>query len=88
MVGLVALLGVALWVGSGLGTNLVPDLAQGEFAFQLRLPEGSTLQSTVATVDRVESMLVDDPAFAKIFSITGTTNVAPPLTIRNPRVRL
>ncbi len=55
-----------------LGTNLVPDLAQGEFAFQLRLPEGTTLEATAATVDQVESMLVGDPRFERVFSIVGS----------------
>jgi HAE1 family hydrophobic/amphiphilic exporter-1 len=55
-----------------LGTDLVPDLAQGEFAFQLRLPEGSTLEATAELVDRIEAMLVDDSAFASIFSMVGS----------------
>ncbi len=55
-----------------LGTDLVPDLAQGEFAFQLRLPEGTTLEAAAETVDRIESMLVDDPAFESIFSMVGS----------------
>jgi len=55
-----------------LGTDLVPDLAQGEFAFQLRLPEGTTLEATAETVDRIEDMLVTDPAFAAIFSMVGS----------------
>jgi len=55
-----------------LGTDLVPDLAQGEFAFQLRLPEGTTLEATAETVDRIEDMLVDDPAFASVFSMVGS----------------
>ena len=59
-----------------LGVDLIPPFAQGEFAFQLRLPEGSTLASTEATVDRIESMLVADPVFARIFSITGSLPAA------------
>ena len=55
-----------------LGTDLVPDLAQGEFAFQLRLPEGSTLEATAETVDRIEAMLVNDSVFASIFSMVGS----------------
>ena len=68
---------IAVFTGSvlaipRLGTDLVPDLAQGEFAFQLRLPEGSTLEATAETVDRLEDMLVDDPAFASVFSMVGS----------------
>jgi len=55
-----------------LGTDLVPDLAQGEFAFQLRLPEGTTLAATAETVDRIEAMLIGDPSFASVFSMVGS----------------
>ena len=56
----------------GLGTDLVPDLAQGEFAFQLRLPEGTTLGASAETVEQIEAMLLDDPAFASVFSMIGS----------------
>jgi HAE1 family hydrophobic/amphiphilic exporter-1 len=55
-----------------LGTTLVPDLAQGEFAFQLRVPEGTTLEATAETVERVEAALVDDPVFETVFSVVGS----------------
>jgi len=67
-----AAFGASLLVIPRLGTDLVPDLAQGEFAFQLRLPEGSTLEATADTVDRLEDMLVNDPAFASVFSMVGS----------------
>jgi HAE1 family hydrophobic/amphiphilic exporter-1 len=55
-----------------LGTDLVPDLAQGEFAFQLRLPEGTTLDATAEAVARIEDMLVNDPAFSSVFTMVGS----------------
>jgi HAE1 family hydrophobic/amphiphilic exporter-1 len=74
---LVLAVAAALFAGSilvipRLGTDLVPDLAQGEFAFQLRLPEGTTLEATAETVDRIEDMLIDDRSFAKVFSMVGS----------------
>jgi HAE1 family hydrophobic/amphiphilic exporter-1 len=66
------LFAASLLVIPRLGTDLVPDLAQGEFAFQLRLPEGTTLEATAETVDRIEDMLLDDPAFESIFSMVGS----------------
>jgi HAE1 family hydrophobic/amphiphilic exporter-1 len=68
----VAVFAASVMVIPRLGTDLVPDLAQGEFAFQLRLPEGTTLEATAETVDRVEDMLVDDPAFAAVLSMVGS----------------
>ncbi len=68
----IALFAGALFVGRGLGTNLVPDLAQGEFAFQFRLPEETTLQSTSEVVGNIERRLTGDPSFDRIFSVVGS----------------
>ena len=68
----VAAFAVSVLVIPTLGTDLVPDLSQGEFAFQIRLPEGTTLEATAETVDRIEDMLVEDPAFASVFSMVGS----------------
>ena len=72
LVAFIVFAGSPRWSFRRLGTDLVPDLAQGEFAFQLRLPEGTTLEATAETVDRIEAMLVDDPAFASVFSMVGS----------------
>jgi HAE1 family hydrophobic/amphiphilic exporter-1 len=66
------LFGAAVVAMPMLGTNLVPDLSQGEFAFRLRLPEGTPLETTSETVDRIEMPLVDDPRFTRIFSAIGS----------------
>jgi HAE1 family hydrophobic/amphiphilic exporter-1 len=68
----ITLLALSVMIIPRLGTDLVPDLAQGEFAFQLRLPEGTTLEASAQTVDRIEAMLIDDPAFASVFSMVGS----------------
>jgi HAE1 family hydrophobic/amphiphilic exporter-1 len=68
----IAMFAASVLVIPYLGTDLVPDLAQGEFAFQLRLPEGATLEATAETVDQIEAMLVNDPAFASVFSMVGS----------------
>ena len=68
----IALFAAALQLGRGLGTNLVPDLAQGEFAFQFRLPEETTLESTSRIVGEIERRLVGDPSFARVFSVVGS----------------
>ena len=46
-----------------LGTNLVPDLSQGEFAFRVRLPEGTTLESNAEIIERVERRSLADGRF-------------------------
>jgi HAE1 family hydrophobic/amphiphilic exporter-1 len=66
------LLFLALAVIPMLGTHLVPDLAQGEFAFRVRLPEGTPLETTAEVVERIEAPLVEDPRFARLFSVIGS----------------
>jgi HAE1 family hydrophobic/amphiphilic exporter-1 len=66
------LFAASLLAAGGLGTNLVPSLSQGEFAFQLRLPEGTPIESSAQVVDRVEQQLRDDPRFQRTFSIVGS----------------
>jgi len=55
-----------------LGTDLVPDLAQGEFAFRLTLPEGTPLRSTAEVVSRVEEPLLRSGRFRHVFSSVGS----------------
>ncbi|TDI49718.1 MAG: efflux RND transporter permease subunit [Acidobacteria bacterium] len=55
-----------------LGIDLVPNLAQGEFAFRLKLAEGTPLQTTSEIVERVESRLTKDPRFRRVFSVVGS----------------
>ena len=66
------LFGLSLAAVPLLGTNLVPELAQNEFAFRLRLDEGTTLESTAEVVERIEAQLIDDPRFRKVFSVIGS----------------
>ncbi len=67
-----ALFVVALAAVPMLGTNLVPDLSQGEFAFRVRLPEGATLETTAELLDRIERRALDDGRFARVFSVAGS----------------
>ncbi|MEM6455845.1 MAG: efflux RND transporter permease subunit [Acidobacteriota bacterium] len=62
----------SMWLMAGLGTQLVPDLSQGQFAFQLRLPEGTPLATTDDAVSRIEAQLLDDDRFARVFSAVGS----------------
>jgi len=55
-----------------LGTNLVPDLSQGEFAFRLRLDEGSTLETASELVELIEQPLIATGQFERVFSVVGS----------------
>lgn len=64
-------LGAVAWLPR-LGATLVPDLAQGEFAFRLRLPEGTPLETTARVLEQVEGALAGDPRLARVFSVAGS----------------
>ncbi len=64
--------GATLTLLPALGTNLVPELSQGEFAFRIKLPEGTPLETTAQTVERIEGPLVGDPRFTRVFSVIGS----------------
>jgi len=66
------LFALALGVVPRLGTNLVPDLAQGEFAFRLKMPEGTALNTTAEVVQQIEARLVSDARFSRVFSSVGS----------------
>ncbi len=66
-----ALLGGSIVIGERLGTNLVPDLAQGEFAFRFRMPEGTPLEATASVIEQIEAPLEGDPRVERMFSVIG-----------------
>ena len=65
------ILAAAVALLPGLGTRLVPDLSQGEFAFRLTLPEGTPLETTSQVIARIEEPLLADPRLSRVFSIIG-----------------
>lgn len=74
--GQVMILAVGTLVGSALigmilDRDLLPDVDQGAFEVRLELEEGTSLPATVATADRVESALLEDPGVEAVFSRIG-----------------
>ncbi len=68
----VLLVGVAGILSFRLGAELLPSMSQGEFAFEVRLPEGRLLQSTDQVVRDVETRVLNYPGVRSIFSSVGT----------------
>lgn len=54
-----------------LGVDLIPTFTQGEFQFQIELPEGTPLESTDRFVASIQSALADDAKVANYSSIIG-----------------
>ncbi|MCX4247000.1 efflux RND transporter permease subunit [Paraliomyxa miuraensis] len=62
------------------GRTLLPEVAQGELFVQVRLPQGTSLPRTTATMQVLSRALADDPdvelRFARIGSITQAGSAA------------
>ncbi len=56
---------------SGIGGELIPPLTQGEFSFELQLPEGAPIERTDAVVAAVEQRVRELPEVATVFSSIG-----------------
>ncbi|MFZ0427998.1 MAG: efflux RND transporter permease subunit [Acidobacteriota bacterium] len=66
------ILGVAaLGASRFLGAELIPPLTQGEFSFEIKLPEGRPLAHTDRMVNQVESKVAEFPEVATVFSSVG-----------------
>jgi hydrophobic/amphiphilic exporter-1 (mainly G- bacteria), HAE1 family len=61
----------ALTLSSRLGAELIPPLTQGEFAFEIRLPEGRPLHQTDAIMAELEEKVSSHPEVATVYSSVG-----------------
>lgn len=52
-----------------LGTELIPPLTQGEFVFEMKLPEGTPLERTDRIVRDIERQLLDERAYPEIATV-------------------
>jgi HAE1 family hydrophobic/amphiphilic exporter-1 len=70
----VALLLVTAALVPRLGSELIPQLSQGEFILDLRLPPGTPLEETDRTVRAAQALTTDQTEVAQTYSVTGTGN--------------
>jgi HAE1 family hydrophobic/amphiphilic exporter-1 len=64
----------SLLLAPRLGYELLPQLAQGEFAVDVRLPAGAPLAETDAAIRRLNEQAVDLPGVEFTYSVAGTGN--------------
>ena len=67
-------LGSSIALVPRLGYELLPQLAQGEFAVQVRLPAGAPLAETDAAIRRLQAITAELPAVDLSYSVAGTGN--------------
>jgi len=75
------LLAAAVWSLRLAGTELIPQLRQGEFFFEVNLPEGASLAATDRTVTAIEDAADDDPAVLRTYATVGSRLVSGGLSL-------
>jgi HAE1 family hydrophobic/amphiphilic exporter-1 len=70
----VAILLVTAALVPRLGTELIPQLSQGEFILDLRLPPGAPLEQTDRVVSEAQALTSAQPEVEQTYSVTGTGN--------------
>ena len=56
-----------------LGTELIPEMEQGEFAVDLILPTGTPLEETDETATMIESLIREDADIRQVYVVVGAT---------------
>lgn len=69
-----AMCGFAAMLARGLGGELIPPMTQGEFAFEIRLPEGRGVEQTSRLMKEVEERVKADSSVRLVFSSIGGSN--------------
>ncbi|MDA2927092.1 efflux RND transporter permease subunit, partial [Acidobacteria bacterium AH-259-G07] len=70
----VGLVGFSAVAYQRLGAELIPPLAQGEFSFEIKLPEGKPLEQTDGIINDIETRIKDFPGVDTVFSSVGGSN--------------
>jgi HAE1 family hydrophobic/amphiphilic exporter-1 len=55
-----------------MGAEILPEVYEGEFAAQIRLPEGASLQTTAEVVQALERRIQGDPLVERVLSRVGS----------------
>ncbi|MCU1338295.1 MAG: acriflavin resistance protein [Bryobacterales bacterium] len=62
------------YIATFLGAELIPALTQGEFSFEIRLPEGHVLAQTDSLIGNLEKDVAGYPEVKTVFSSVGGSN--------------
>ncbi len=68
-----AIVGTTMVLIPRLGTELIPEMEQGEFAVDLILPTGTPLAATDKLATMIESLIREDPDVKQVYVVVGAT---------------
>ncbi|MDX2473606.1 MAG: efflux RND transporter permease subunit [Candidatus Krumholzibacteria bacterium] len=63
---------LSIWSLGRLGTELIPQLSEGEFFFEVKLPEGASLAATDRTVQIMEKAAGEQDAIESYYATVGS----------------
>jgi len=67
---------VSLWALRFIGTELIPQLSEGEFYFEVNMPEGTSIFATDRIVQGMESTVAEEAGVDRYYSTVGSRLVA------------
>ncbi len=67
---------VAIWAVGLLGTELIPQLSEGEFFFEVKLPEGASLAATDRSVKMMEAAAGNETSVDRYYATVGSRLVS------------
>ncbi|MCP4573917.1 MAG: efflux RND transporter permease subunit [bacterium] len=70
------LFGASVWAVGLLGTELIPQLSEGEFFFEVKLPEGASLAATDRTITTMEQAAAAEPDLERFYATVGSRLVS------------
>lgn len=68
------LFAAALSLLAGLGSELIPEISQGEFFIDLQLPPGTPVEQTSRRIEEVEAVIRQEPDVERYYTIVGSGN--------------
>jgi HAE1 family hydrophobic/amphiphilic exporter-1 len=63
---------VSAWAIRFLDTELIPELSEGEFYFEVKLPEGASLDASDRTLQGMEQAAAGEPGLARQYATVGS----------------
>ncbi len=67
-----ALFGLSYLAYLNLGTELIPEMSQGEFIVNVTLPVGTPIQETDAIIQKMVKMTKGDPRVLRMYAVAGS----------------
>lgn len=83
LVAALVIFGLSMMLVPKLRQELIPALTEGEFYFEVSLPEGTSLPTTDATLASMESIALADPDVEAVYSTIGSRTVSGGMSLKN-----